>query len=139
MGRAAAVVEEGSRGWLASLLGVPPDVSVAYVAGCQMAHVTALAAARHHVLARVGWDVPEKGLAGSPPLRVVVGAKRHVTIDRALRLLGIGAESLEVVPVDDQGRMRVEELHLGDGPTIVCGQAGEVNTGAFDDLVAIAD
>ncbi|MEP6813020.1 MAG: pyridoxal-dependent decarboxylase [Actinomycetota bacterium] len=138
-GPSAAVVEEVCRGWLAELLGLPPDVSVAYVTGCQMAHVTALAAARHHVLAQVGWDVAQDGLAGAPPIRVVVGAKRHVTIDRALRLLGIGAVSLEVVPVDDQGRMRVDELRLGDGPTIACGQAGEVNTGAFDDLDAIAD
>jgi len=137
-GPSAAVVEEVCRGWLAELLGLPPDVSVAYVTGCQMAHVTALAAARHHVLAQAGWDVAQDGLAGAPPIRVVVGAKRHVTIDRALRLLGIGAVSLEVVPVDDQGRMRVDELRLGDGPTIVCGQAGEVNTGAFDDLDAIA-
>ena len=74
--------------------------------GCQMAHVTALAAARQHVLAQAGWDVAQDGLAGAPPIRVVVGAKRHVTIDRALRLLGIGASSLEVVPADDQGRMR---------------------------------
>ena len=138
-GPAAAVVEEVCRVWLAELLGLPPHVSVAYVTGCQMAHVTALAAARHQVLADVGWDVAQDGLAGAPPIRVVVGAKRHVTIDRALRLLGIGASSLEVVPVDDQGRMRVDELRLGDGPTIVCGQAGEVNTGAFDDLDAIAD
>jgi glutamate/tyrosine decarboxylase-like PLP-dependent enzyme len=138
-GPASAVVEEVCRGWLAELLGLPADVSVAYVTGCQMAHVTALAAARHHVLAQAGWDVPQNGLAGSPPIRVVVGAKRHVTLDRALRLLGIGSVSLEVVPVDDQGRMRVDELALGDGPTIVCGQAGEVNTGAFDDLDAIAD
>ena len=138
-GPSAAVIEEICRGWLAELLGLPADASVAYVTGCQMAHVTALAAARHHVLAQAGWDVAEKGLAGSQPIRVVVGAKRHVTVDRALRLLGIGAESLEVVPVDDQGRMRVDELHLGEGPTIVCGQAGEVNTGAFDDLDAIAD
>jgi glutamate/tyrosine decarboxylase-like PLP-dependent enzyme len=138
-GPAAAVVEEVGRGWLAELLGLPADISVAYVTGCQMAHVTTLAAARQHVLVQAGWDVAEKGLAGSPPIRVVVGAKRHVTVDRALRLLGIGAESLEVVPVDDQGRMNVDELHLGDGPTIVCGQAGEVNTGAFDDLDAIAD
>jgi glutamate/tyrosine decarboxylase-like PLP-dependent enzyme len=138
-GPSAAVVEEVCRGWLAELLGLPPDVSVAYVTGCQMAHVTALAAARHHVLAQAGWNVAQDGLAGAPPIRVVVGAKRHVTIDRALRLLGIGAASLEVVPADDQGRMRVDELRLGDGPTIVCGQAGEVNTGAFDDLDAIAD
>ena len=138
-GPSAAVIEEVCRGWLAELLGLPDHVSVAYVTGCQMAHVTALAAARQHVLAEAGWDVAEKGLVGSPPIRVVVGAKRHVTVDRALRLLGIGATSLEVVPVDDQGRMRVDELALGDGPTIVCGQAGEVNTGAFDDLDAIAD
>ena len=138
-GPSAAVIEEVCRGWLAELLGLPADVSIAYVTGCQMAHVTALAAARHHVLAQAGWDVAEKGLSGSPPIRVVVGAKRHVTVDRALRLLGIGATSLEVVPVDEQGRMRVDELALGDGPTIVCGQAGEVNTGAFDDLEAIAD
>jgi glutamate/tyrosine decarboxylase-like PLP-dependent enzyme len=138
-GPSAAVVEEVCRGWLAELLGLPSDVSVAYVTGCQMAHVTALAAARHHVLAQAGWDVAQDGLAGAPPIRVVVGAKRHVTIDRALRLLGIGAASLEVIPADDQGRMRVDALRLGDGPTIVCGQAGEVNTGAFDDLDAIAD
>ena len=138
-GPSAAVIEEVCRGWLSELLGLPPDVSVAYVTGCQMAHVTALAAARQHVLAQAGWDVAQKGLSGSPSIRVVVGAKRHVTVDRALRLLGVGAESLEVVPVDDQGRMNVGELHLGDGPTIVCGQAGEVNTGAFDDLDAVAD
>ena len=138
-GPSAAVVEEVCRGWLAELLGLPAGVSVAYVTGCQMAHVTALAAARHQVLAQAGWDVARDGLAGAPPIRVVVGAKRHVTIDRALRLLGIGATSLEVVPVDDQGRMRLDELRLGDGPAIVCGQAGEVNTGAFDDLEAIAD
>ncbi|HXR12686.1 MAG TPA: pyridoxal-dependent decarboxylase, partial [Gaiellaceae bacterium] len=111
-----------------------------YVTGCQMAHVTALAAARHQVLAAAGWDVAQDGLAGSPPIRVVVGAKRHVTVDRALRLLGIGESSLHVVSADDQGRMRVRELpDLSGGPTIVCGQAGEVNTGAFDDLDAIAD
>lgn len=140
LGASAAVVEEVARGWLAELLGLPPDVSVAYVTGCQMAHVTALAAARKHVLARAGWNVAQEGLAGAPPIRVVVGEKRHVTIDRALRLLGVGASSLVVVPADGQGRMRVDELpDLTGGPTIVCGQAGEVNTGAFDDLEAIAD
>jgi glutamate/tyrosine decarboxylase-like PLP-dependent enzyme len=138
-GPSAAVVEEVCRVWLADLLGLPPHVSVAFVTGTQMAHVTALAAARHHVLEQAGWDVPQQGLAGAPPIRVVVGETRHVTVDRALRLLGIGASSLNVVPVDDQGRMKVEQLRLGDGPTIVCGQAGDVNTGAFDDLEAIAD
>jgi glutamate/tyrosine decarboxylase-like PLP-dependent enzyme len=137
---AAMVVEDVCRGWLAELLGLPADVSVAYVTGCQMAHVTALAAARHAVLERAGRNVAHDGLAGSPPIRVVVGAQRHVTVDRALRLLGIGESSLVVVPADEQGRMRVGELPpLDGGPTIVCGQAGEVNTGAFDDLVALAD
>jgi len=138
-GPAASVVEEVCRGWLAEMLGLPPHVSVAFVTGTQMAHVTALAAARHHVLEQAGWDVRQHGLAGSPPIRVVVGEARHVTVDRALRLLGIGASSLDVVPADHQGRMRVEQLRLGEGPTIVCGQAGDVNTGAFDDLDAIAD
>ncbi len=134
------MVEEVARGWLAEALGLPSGVSAAFVTGCQMAHVTALAAARHEVLARAGWDVARDGLAGAPPIRVVVGAKRHVTVDRALRLLGIGSSTLVVVPADGQGRMLVGELpELSGGPTIVCGQAGEVNTGAFDDLEAIAD
>ena len=138
-GPSASVVEEVCRGWLAELLGLPPHVSVAFVTGCQMAHVTALAAARHAVLERVGWDVAADGLAGAPRITVVVGAKRHITLDRALRLLGFGASSLVVVPADGEGRMRVSELPPVEGPTIVCGQAGEVNTGAFDDLDAIAD
>src|SRR5690242_7637023 len=136
---AAAVVEEVCREWLLELLGLPADASVGFVTGCQMAHVTALAAARHHVLARAGWDVAQDGLAGAPPVRVVIGARRHGTLDLALRLLGFGTASIEVVPADGQGRMRIDELRLGDGPTIVCGQAGEINTGAFDDLDAIAD
>ena len=138
-GPAASVVEDVCREWLAELLGLPAHVSAGFVTGCQMAHVTALAAARHAVLDRAGWDVEGDGLAGSPKITVVVGAKRHVTLDRALRLLGIGASSLVVVPADDQGRLLVDRLPALEGPTIVCGQAGEVNTGAFDDLNAIAD
>jgi glutamate/tyrosine decarboxylase-like PLP-dependent enzyme len=138
-GPSASVVEDVARAWLAELLGLPQHVSCAFVTGCQMAHVTVLAAARHAVLERAGWDVAADGLAGAPRITVVVGAKRHITLDRALRLLGIGASSLVVVPADEQGRMRVEALPPIDGPTIVCGQAGEVNTGAFDDLDAIAD
>jgi glutamate/tyrosine decarboxylase-like PLP-dependent enzyme len=142
-GPAAAVVEEVAREWLCELLGLPRDASVGYVTGCQMAHVTALAAARHEVLRRVGWDVNREGLTGAPPIRVVVGAKRHVTLDRALRLLGIGDRSLVVVPADAQGRIdasaAAEALRSADTPAILCGQAGEVNTGAFDDLGALAD
>ncbi|HZR95907.1 MAG TPA: pyridoxal-dependent decarboxylase, partial [Gaiellaceae bacterium] len=136
---AAAVVEDVCRGWLLELLGLPAHASAAFVTGCQMAHVTALAAARHHVLAAAGWDVARSGLAGAPRLRVVVGAKRHGTVDLALRLLGIGGDGIEVVPCDDQGRMRVDVLKLDATPTIVCAQAGEINTGAFDDLDALAD
>ena len=138
-GPAASVVEEVVQGWLAELLGLPAHVSAGFVTGCQMAHVTALAAARHAVLERAGWDIAADGLAGSPPITIVVGAKRHITVDRALRLLGIGAAQLHVVPADDEGRLVAAELPPLDGPTIVCGQAGEVNTGTFDDLEAIAD
>jgi glutamate/tyrosine decarboxylase-like PLP-dependent enzyme len=142
-GPAAAVVEDVARDWLCELLRLPEGVSVGYVTGCQMAHVTALAAARYEVLRRAGWNVNRDGLAGAPHIRVVVGAKRHVTVDRALRLLGIGERSLVVVPADAQGRIDVHAaasaLREGEGPAIICGQAGEVNTGAFDDLDALAD
>jgi glutamate/tyrosine decarboxylase-like PLP-dependent enzyme len=106
-----------------------------------MAHVTGLAAARFHVLDEVGWDVGKEGLQGAPRVRVLAGAKRHVTLDRALRLLGLGAPT--VIEADEQGRMRVDALAraiaVGRGPTIVCAQAGEVNTGAFDPLAEVAD
>jgi len=139
-GPAASVVEEVATGWLAELLGLPEDVSSAFVTGTQMAHVTALAAARFEVLRRAGWDVNERGLAGAPPIRVVVGAERHVTVDRALRLLGIGAAQLVVVPADGQGRIRADALpELAGEPTILCAQSGNVNTGAFDPLPQLAD
>jgi glutamate/tyrosine decarboxylase-like PLP-dependent enzyme len=139
-GPSAAVVEEVAAGWLRELLGLPAHASAAFVTGCQMAHVTALAAARHHVLAEAGWDLALDGLAGSPPLRVVVGEERHVTVDRALRFLGIGSAQLDVVPADEQGRLRAELLPdlRGPEPTIVCTQAGNVNSGAFDPLEEIA-
>src|SRR3954452_3082658 len=138
-GPSAAVVEEICRGWLKELLGLPRDVSVAFVTGCQMAHVTALAAARHHVLAQAGLDLARDGLAAGPPIRVVAGAKRHATLDRAFRFLGIGSAQIDVLPADDQGRMDITALRIDERPTIVCAQAGEVNTGAFDDLDGAAD
>ena len=142
-GPAASVVEEVTGAWLRQLLGLPERTSFAFVTGCQMAHVTCLAAARHHVLRAAGWDVEELGLSGSPPIRVLVGARRHVSVDRALRFLGIGRAALTVIPADGSARMRVsrlrDELAAGDAPTIICAQAGEVNTGAFDDLDGIAD
>ena len=106
-----------------------------------MANVTGLAAARFHVLSAAGWDVNRDGLTGAPPVRVLVGEKGHVTVVRALRLLGLGAPT--TVESDEQGRLRADALAAaledGGGPTIVCAQAGEVNTGAFDPLPAIAD
>ena len=139
---ATSALEAVTGRWVLELLGLPPDSSFAFVTGCQMAHVTCLAAARHSVYRRAGWDLPQRGLAGAPPLRVVLGGKRHVTIKRALRLLGIGESQEVVLPADSEGRMATEQLGAaldGSTPTIVCAQAGEVNTGGFDDLEAIVE
>jgi glutamate/tyrosine decarboxylase-like PLP-dependent enzyme len=140
---AASVVEEVCGAWLTELFGLPGDASYGLVTGGQMANFTALAAARHSVLDEAGWDVEANGLIGAPRVRVIIGEERHVTIDRALRLLGLGSSSLHPVPADEQGRMRPDALRaaLGEtsGPTIVCAQAGNVNTGAIDPLDAICD
>jgi glutamate/tyrosine decarboxylase-like PLP-dependent enzyme len=140
---AGAAVEAVAAGWVADLLGLPEGVASGFVTGAQGANTTALAAARQHVLAEAGWDVGRDGLFGAPPVRVLVGDQRHVTIDRSLRLLGLGTAAVELVPADDQGRMRSdalgEALTAGAGPTIVCAQVGNVNTGAFDPLDEIAD
>jgi glutamate/tyrosine decarboxylase-like PLP-dependent enzyme len=138
-GPSASVVERVTREWFVELLGLPGESSIGFVTGTQMAHVTGLAAARWHVLDAVGWDVGAKGLTGAPAVQVLAGEKRHVTVDRALRLLGLGTPT--VVAADSEGRLVPEALReaLGDGPTIVCAQAGEVNTGAFDALPEIAD
>jgi glutamate/tyrosine decarboxylase-like PLP-dependent enzyme len=135
---AASVAEEVACGWLLDVLGLPPDSGVGLTTGAQMANVTGLAAARHALLARAGWDLEEQGLNGSPPLRVLAGGEAHVTLWRALRLLGIGRAQVEVVPADDQGAMRADALAAAlDGPAIVCAQAGNVNSGAFDPLAEI--
>jgi glutamate/tyrosine decarboxylase-like PLP-dependent enzyme len=142
-GPAASVVEEVAGRWLVELFGLPEKTSFGFVTGGQMASFTCLAAARHHVLAEAGWDVDADGLQGGPLLRVVVGEERHATIDRALRFLGLGASTVEVVPADEQGRMRADELarilKSRDEPTIVCAQAGNVNSGSFDPFVEICD
>jgi len=139
-GPSASVVEEVAREWIVELLGLPKSASIGFVTGAQMAHVTALAAARDHVLGALGFDVARDGLHGAPRLRVLVGEKRHVTVDRALRLLGLGAPL--VVEADEQGRLRVDALARalggGEAPAIVCAQAGEVNTGVFDALNEVA-
>jgi len=141
-GPSAAVVEEVAGAWMIELFGLPKDVSFGFVTGCQMAQVTALAAARHHVLERVGWNVEERGLVGAPPVHVVAGEERHTTIDRALRFLGLGTACVVPVAADGQGRMDPGALRetLGriEGPTIVCAQSGNVNTGSCDALDEIA-
>lgn len=135
---AAAAAESVATDWIKDLLGLPATASAGLTTGTQMAHVTALGAARHRVLARVGWDVEADGLFGAPPVRVFVGAARHTTVDVAVRLLGLGAGRLRVVDADDRGRMRPDALRAAlavDGaPAIVVLQAGEVNTGAFDPI-----
>ena len=137
---AAAVAEEVAGGWLVELLGLPAGTSVGFVTGATMANFTALAAARHGVLAKVGWDVERHGLQGAPPVTVVTHAGSHVTVYASLEMLGLGREGERVrrIASDDQGRMRPDALREAlatiDGPTIVCAQAGNVNTGAFDPL-----
>ncbi len=144
MSPAAAVAEEVAAGWLVDLLGLPAGTSVGFVTGATMANFTALAAARHAVLARVGWDVERHGLQGAPPVTVVTHAGSHVTVYASLQMLGLGREGDRVrgIAADDQGRMRPDalraELATIDGPMIVCAQAGNVNTGAFDPFDEIA-
>ena len=143
---AAGVIEEVCGGYLKDLLGLPSSASFAFVTGTQMAHVISLAAARHALLSRRGWDVEQRGLTSAPALRVLVGAERHGTVDRAVRLLGIGSDNIRPLPIDDRGGMRVDALRDAlaedtDRPTIVVLQAGELNTGAFDrfsELIPVA-
>lgn len=140
---AAAVIEETAGRWTRELLGLPPTASVGFVTGGHMANFTALAAARHEVLRRVGWDVEERGLEGAPAVRLLAGAEAHVSIHGALRLLGFGSDRIRAIGADGQGRMRADllaaELEARQEPAIVCAQAGNVNTGAFDPLDEIAD
>jgi glutamate/tyrosine decarboxylase-like PLP-dependent enzyme len=145
-GPAAAVVEEVCGTWLKDVLGLPASASYSLVTGCQMAHVTCLAAARHAVLARAGWDVNRDGLSGSPRLRVVTSSEVHGTTTRAAKLLGIGTSNIELLPSDSVARLAPEVLRDAlsrepERPTIVVLQAGDVNCGAFDpfpELIAIA-
>jgi glutamate/tyrosine decarboxylase-like PLP-dependent enzyme len=136
-----SVVEAIAAGWMRDLLALPDHRGVGFVTGCQMANFTALAAARHEVLRRVGWDVEADGLTGAPAIDVLVSEESHYTITMALRLLGLGGARARRVPTDAQGRMRASELaRMLDertGPCIVCAQAGNVNTGAFDPLEEI--
>jgi glutamate/tyrosine decarboxylase-like PLP-dependent enzyme len=132
-----AFLEEVCRRWLVGLIGLPPDAGAGFVTGATMANFSALAAARHALLERVGWDVEARGLFGAPPITVVVGAEAHVSVLKALSLLGLGRERVVRVAVDGQGRMRPEAIPALTGPAIICLQAGNVNTGAFDPAAEI--
>jgi glutamate/tyrosine decarboxylase-like PLP-dependent enzyme len=125
--------------WLLDILSLPSSAGGAFVTGATMANFTALAAARHAVLRQVGWDAESDGLFGAPPITVVVGEEAHPTLFRSLSLLGLGHQRVVKVPVDSQGRMRAELLPKLSGPTIVCAQAGNVNTGGFDPIQQICD
>jgi len=134
---ATADLERIAAGWLVELLGLPAGTSAGFVTGATLANFSCLAAARHSVLKRAGWDVEAQGLFGAPPVTVIVGAEVHPTVIKALGLLGFGRSRVVQVPVDAQGRMRADALPRLEGPAIVCLQAGNVNTGAFDPAPAI--
>jgi glutamate/tyrosine decarboxylase-like PLP-dependent enzyme len=138
---AAAVVEEACGAWVKDLLQLPQEASFAITTGCQMAHVTCLAAARNKVLADHQWSVEQDGLAGSPAIRIITSELVHGSIERAVRLLGIGSRKMICLPVDESGGLRISELEavLGQSstPTVVVLQAGDLNIGAFDDFERI--
>jgi glutamate/tyrosine decarboxylase-like PLP-dependent enzyme len=138
---AISVMEDIVAGWILELLDFPRQAGVGFVTGCHMANFTCLAAARHAVLRRAGWNVETDGLQRAPRVRVLVGGEAHVTAIGALRYLGFGSQELEVVAVDDHGRMRADALDAAltdvSGPAIVCAQAGNVSTGASDPIGAI--
>lgn len=125
-------LEEIAADWLLDILGLPQDSGVSFVTGATLGNFTALASARHAVLAAEGWDVEAHGLYGAPPLTMIIGEEAHPSLRKSLGLLGLGRERVTIVPTDSQGRMRASALPPISGPTILCIQAGNVNTGAFD-------
>jgi glutamate/tyrosine decarboxylase-like PLP-dependent enzyme len=138
---AAVAAERAASGWLLGLLGLPATATVGFVTGAQAGNTVGLAAGRHQVLRAAGWDVERDGLQGAPRVRIVAGEERHATIDRAARLLGLGTAAIEPVAADRNGAIDVADLRRvlaagAGGPTILCLQAGNVNTGACDDLRA---
>jgi glutamate/tyrosine decarboxylase-like PLP-dependent enzyme len=140
MSPTAARLHEVVTGWLGQLLGLPAGSAAIFVTGATMANAAALTAARDQQLARAGWDVQADGLFGAPELTVVVGDKAHSTVFKALGLIGLGRDRVRRIPADDQGRMRADCLPADvTGPAVICVQAGEVNTGAFDPFPAAVE
>jgi glutamate/tyrosine decarboxylase-like PLP-dependent enzyme len=140
-GPAAAVVEEVAGAWLKDLLDIPAEASFAFTTGCQMAHFTCLAAARHALLSRAGWDVERDGLCGAPPIRILANDQHHGSVERALRFLGLGTRALHPLATGADGRVAPatlrEALAKGGGPTIVILNAGDLNLGAFDSFAEL--
>ncbi|GAB4121767.1 MAG: pyridoxal-dependent decarboxylase [Roseiflexaceae bacterium] len=132
-----ATLEDVALGWLIDLLGLPAGAAGALVSGATMANLAGLAAARHAILEQQGWDVEAQGLFGAPEITVVVGEEVHVSVLKALSLIGLGRERVVRVPTDDQGRMCADAVPALNERTILCLQAGNVNTGAIDPLAAI--
>ncbi len=142
MSPVSAALHDVARRWLVQLLGLPEATEVAFVTGATVANASCLAAARDALLAEIGWDVQRDGLFGAPQIEVVIGAQAHSTLRKSLGLVGLGRDRVTVVPADDQGRIRADLLPGPAefaGPVLLCAQAGEVNTGAFDPFDALAD
>jgi glutamate/tyrosine decarboxylase-like PLP-dependent enzyme len=133
------IFEETALRWLQSLFGLPTSAAAAFTTGATLANFTALAAARHRLLAESGWDVEADGLFGAPPIRVFVSAESHPTVGKALAMLGLGRDRVEVLPTDSQGRILASGIPELEGPTLVCAQAGNVNSGAFDPFEELSD
>ncbi|MDB6127557.1 MAG: Pyridoxal-dependent decarboxylase [Verrucomicrobia bacterium] len=127
-----AFLEQVALRWLLEVLHLPRESTGAFVTGATVANLCALAAARHVVLKRAGWNVEADGLFGAPPITILIGAEAHPSVTKSLGILGLGRTRIVKVPVDNQGRLILEKLPPISGPTIVCTQAGNVNTGAFD-------
>ena len=127
-----AHLEQVALRWLLDVLGLPREATGAFVTGATVANLCALAAARHVVLKRVGWNVEAQGLFGAPPITIIISEEAHPSVTKSLGVLGLGRSRVVKVPVDNQGRMRADKLPAIGGPTIVCLQAGNVNTGSFD-------
>ncbi len=136
---ATATLERVAMNWMIDLFGLPADSAASFVTGATVANFTALAAARNRVYADVDWDVEANGLVGAPPLTILVGEETHPTVFKSLGMLGFGRDTAIRVPVDGQGRMDASQLPAIAGPTIVCTQAGNLNTGAFDPVGDICD
>ncbi len=136
---ATAYVEQITLRWILDLFRLPPGCSGAFVTGATMANFSALAAARHAVLKRFGWNVEADGLFDAPPITVIIGAEAHPSLIKSLGMLGLGRNRTMKVPTDAQGRLRADALPSLSGPTIVCAQAGNVNTGAFDPISEICE